>query len=524
MRTHATSFPESFWRSLKHLNDFRFFLALFFIILALFTERLNLINSHQVRAFLLVSVVYGLSAVLFAWLAKWQRIGFQRLLSLALFTDIAAITLLMHLGGGIETGIGLVLIVPIAGAGMYAETRAMLSVAILAAAAVLLEQTLQDWGQPDLAQGYARAAMLAAGLITVAGLSHFLAKGTLAATQLAGEKAQEVANLEKINSRVIQDLPYGVVVVDGAGRLLQANPQASLLLQCATPMRGSLHECLPELAALWRQWQAGDDSPMNVFETANDGRRLRARLSELDAERRAGAVIIIEDLTEIEQQATNMKLAAMGRLTANLAHEIRNPLSAISHAGQLLQEDASQDPLAAKMTRIIAENVKRLNWLVEDVLALNRRDRVSNDEVELVPFLEDFVQHFQLAEALAEGAILLDVEGAPEICFDRLHLHQIVWNLARNAARYCTGQAGSIQLRAKAAGDRVHLDVYNDGPAISPELQMRLFEPFYTTDKSGTGLGLFIARELAEANHSLLRSLPMEEGALFRLVCRRSPC
>lgn len=518
------TYPESFWRSLKHLNDFRLFLATFFFILALFTERLHLISSNQIRWFLVISLLYGLICLAFVHLRRRRSFGFERQLSLHLLTDISVITLLMHLGGGIETGLGLVLIVPLAAAGMYSDTRSMLTVSATAAIAVLMEQTLQDWGQPGLVQGYARAALLSAGFFTVAGLSHFLAKGTLVATRLAGEKAQEVVNLERINARVIQDLPYGVVVTDGGGRLLQANHQAGTLLGCSMPERGELKTCLPELEGLWQEWRAGGDNPVRIIETANDGRRLRTRLSELDPERLEGAVIIIEDMTELEQQAMNMKLAALGRLTANLAHEIRNPLSAISHAGQLLQEDASRDPYTTKLTRIIEDNVKRLNWLVEDVLTLNRRDRVSREEVALAAFLAEFLQQFQQSEKVPDDLITLSLEDVPSIFFDRLHLHQILWNLIRNACRYCSHGEGSIQVRTQVAGDRVNIDVYNDGPAVTPEMQMRLFEPFYTTEASGTGLGLFIARELAEANEGQLRSLPQTVGALFRLTCHQAPC
>jgi two-component system sensor histidine kinase PilS (NtrC family) len=523
VNSRVDAYPESFWRSLKHLNDFRLFLAAFFFLLALFSDRLGLIRSDHIRWFILISLLYGLACVIFLYLRRRRPLGFEVQLSLQLLTDILVITVLMYLGGGIETGLGLVLIVPMAAAGMFAGSRGMLSLTLLAAIAVLLEQTLQSWGQAELMRGYARSALLAVGFFTVAGLSHFLAKGALAATRLAGEKAQEVASLERINARVIQDLPYGVVVVDGGGQLLQANQQAGTLLRCAMPERGALQTCLPELEGLWKTWCQGDAQAMRILEMA-DGRRLRARLSELDPARQDGAVLIIEDMTELEQQAMNMKLAALGRLTANLAHEIRNPLSAINHASQLLDEDVRADPNAARLTRIIGDNVKRLNWLVEDVLALNRRDRVTREAIDLHAFLGDFSQQFVQAEAMPEGILVLSLEPVPDICFDRLHLHQILWNLCRNAKRHCSEAAASIQLRSQVAGDRVYIDVYNDGPSITPDMQMRLFEPFYTTDKSGTGLGLFIARELAEANDAQLRSLLQSTGALFRLTCRQGPC
>lgn len=524
MQGHPGHVPESFWRSLKHLDGFRLFLTLFFVATALSADRWHLVSTRNVSLFLQLGITYGVVLGGLALLLRRWHLAFEVRLTLPLLADIFLLTLLMHVGGGIETGLGLVLIVPLAGAGMYAETRAMLFMASLATLAVLTEHALSAWGHPDMAEGFARAGMLSVGFFTVAGLSHLLAKSAQAATRLAGEKARQAASLERINERVIRDLPYGVAVVDGDGRLLQANPQAAQMLACPLGRRGDLQTCVPELARAWRRWRDTGEGQSQLFRAGGEGRRLRASLSALDPDGEQGAVIVIEDMTELEQQAMKLKLAALGRLTANLAHEIRNPLSAINHAAQLLAEDLGRDAQSARLTRIIEDNVKRLNWLVEDVLALNRRDRVDREAIDLARFLEDFLAQFQQSEGLAPGVAQLIMEDALVLCCDRLHLHQILWNLCRNARRHASGASGSIQIRVRATLDSVQLDVYNDGPSIDPELQLRLFEPFYTTDKAGTGLGLYIARELAEANGAELRCLPQDAGALFRLSGRLPPC
>jgi len=353
-----------------------------------------------------------------------------------------------------------------------------------------------------------------------------LAKGVLSATALAGERAQAVANLEQINARVIQDLPYGVLVVDGDGAVLQSNSRAQMLLACARPPHARLAVCAPALHALWMDWRQQRVTPLPTLRLESPPQRLRIRLIELDPARQQWAVIVIEDMTELEEEAQRLKMAALGRLTANLAHEIRNPLSAINHAAQLLGEDAA-DPATTRLTRIIEDNAGRLNWLVEDVLALSRRNRLDQESLGAPAFLADFVNQFQLGEQLADG-ILIVKNGADappvEVCFDRLHLHQILWNICRNARRCASQNPGSIELRLHRHADVVEIEIYNDGPAIPAEEMQRLFEPFYTTDNRGTGLGLYIARELAEANHGHLRIVAQEQGALFRLTCPRAPC
>jgi len=183
-----------------------------------------------------------------------------------------------------------------------------------------------------------------------------------------------------------------------------------------------------------------------------------------------------------------------------------------------------QDATAAKLSGIIDSNAERLNWLVEDVLALNRRDRLTREALPLAPYLQALIEQIAQREGTPHGLVVVHVAGDPVICFDVGHLEQIFWNLFRNALRFCLKRPGSIRIRAVAGETKVDVDVANDGPGIPVELQSRLFEPFYTTDKSGTGLGLYIARELAEANGASLHYVDIPDGAMFRLSCQAAPC
>lgn len=515
--------PESFWGSLRQLNAFRLFLAVFFVALAMFAEELRLIGPRHWRAFLGVCALYGLITLLFAFVLRARQPNFDRQLTVHLLADIALLTTLMHLAGGNATGLGLLLMVPLAAAGMHPRARVRLLLPALAALAVLLEQSLQAWWHAgEVGAGYTRAAMLSAGFFAVVGLSHVLARELLSTTRLVGEQAQTMASLEKINAQIIQDLPYGLIVVDGSGCVMQSNHRAEILLACTGQPRTELEQCAPSLAQLWQDWQAQGDRAWRILDPL-EGRRLRARVLGLDPQRRQGAAIVVEDMSELEEEAMRMKLAALGRLTANLAHEIRNPLSAIQHAAALLREDA-RDPESARLMRIIEDNVARLNWLVEDVLSLSRRDRQNREHIDLPAFLAEFVAQFQRNEGIPEGVIRIDIAAdVDKIEFDRMHLHQVLWNLCRNARRYASLAPGSIVLAARREGEHTLVDVQNDGPAIPPKLQSRLFDPFYTTEKSGTGLGLYIARELAEANGGKLRCLPQTQGASFRLYCPSAP-
>ena len=510
-------YPDSFWRSLHHLNRFRGFLALFFLLAPFYVHGSRLEEADP-RWLMLAGLMYGLVTWVLGRLLVARRPAFHHQLFLNVGSDVAFIISLMGLSGGNASGIGLLLIVSMAAAGMHPHARMVLLMAALGTLAVLAEQTLQALLWQGGVDGYMRAGLLAVGFFTVSGFSHVLAKGALSSAQLAGEKAAQVESLARINDWVIQELQDGILVVDARGEILQHNSRAEQLLNSRIFRHASLSHCSPALALLWQYWRTSGTNPEAPFTTGGEGRRLRARFTELEPTRTSGAMILLQDMTELEREAQNMKLAALGRLTANLAHEIRNPLAAIQQAAALLEEEPST-PTMARLTRIIDDNSKRLNGLVEDVLSLNRRDRMQQESIPIEAFLRDFVAHYTQAERVPLGVISLSAPPELRVLFDRLHLTQILWNLIRNAWRYCTREPGSIELRAFAVEGTVMIDVFNNGEPVSPELQQRLFEPFYTTDSRGTGLGLYIARELAEANGGTLRYVDKAGGALFRVSC-----
>ena len=227
-------------------------------------------------------------------------------------------------------------------------------------------------------------------------------------------------------------------------------------------------------------------------------------------------VLVLEDLTQAEQAAQRIKLAALGRLTANIAHEIRNPLSAISHAAQLLHEEA-HGPAQARLPQIIENNARRIDQLVQDVLSLNRRDRIKPESIN-TETLRTLVAELCQAEDIPGEAVIVGMQTAHPFSFDPEHLRQIVWNLLRNGWRYCRQQPGSVHLSLRHSGNTLLLDVSDDGPGVAPENQAKLFEPFFTTDPQGTGLGLFLARELAEANGAGLYYVASESACTFRLT------
>jgi two-component system sensor histidine kinase PilS (NtrC family) len=328
--------------------------------------------------------------------------------------------------------------------------------------------------------------------------------------------------MEQVNQLVIRDMLDGVLVVDERGMIRQFNARAERLLGLAPAGRGdiALADCAPALAAQYERWRggAGPDGGAGVPYSSSES----ARFVPVDQERRLGAVIFIEDQTRVQAQARQLKLAALGRLTANIAHEIRNPLGAISHAAQLLQEEPGVNDTAARLITIINENSRRLDRMVNDVLRLNRGERAHRERFNLPDFLAAFVEDFTQVEKIERDVFRLELGAEPDVLFDRSHLNQVMWNLSRNALRHCRRAGASIVVRVglARAGGTVKLDVIDDGPGVAAEARPQLFEPFFTTAAGGTGLGLYIAREVCEANGATLDYVETARGAQFTVLCR----
>ncbi|HEY5898161.1 MAG TPA: ATP-binding protein [Burkholderiales bacterium] len=512
--------PDSFWISLGYFNLYRVALAALFLTLSLvYEEPLNL-GSRSLELFRLTCAVYLLLAVLFQGLLRTLREHFNVQLSLHACVDVVAITLLMNSSGGVRSGLGVMLVISLIGSAIIAPRRLSFLYAAVATIGLLLEQTYWVLAHDVPANSFLQPGLLATGCFVVTAITAWLAQRVVANEWLAQVRGRELAMQTRVNQLVLQDMHDGVLVLDRHGRVVQHNPQAQLLLQADQLLGAEIDSLLPDFAERWRHWRAGGSAAAASADLSVRGRDIGLRL--LDAGTEEGySVLFIEDTTRAREQAQQLKLAALGRLTANIAHEIRNPLAAISHASELLAEEKRGDD-RERLTRIIHDNTQRLERLVSDVLQLNRRDRISSDPIRLHPWLRDFLAEFVANESTAPERFAVDVAADAWIEFDREHLRQVMWNLLRNAARYAGPETGAVRIALRGYGGRVELSVMDNGPGVPAARQGQLFEPFFTTEAKGTGLGLYLARELCDANRATLEYVNDVQGAHFRILCREA--
>ena len=512
------------WRLLSLFHSYRIVLALTLAVCSILLADASFFRAIDNEKFLATSLTYlFLSGVLMLGVVA-QKPDFEFQLSFHVLVDVVMINLLSYASGGIRSGLSLILLATIAGAGLVDRGRLVIFHASLAAIGVLSTHAysvLNDYGP---SADFFQVGLMSIGYFAMAWLAFMLAKYAKASEQLAFERGVDLANMAQINQLVIRDLPDGVLVVDENQNIRASNPQAERFLgSIPRDAQPKLFEYAPELVQLLEAWRNNPNKTLPALRAlANTEINIRFVSIGADESHLGATVVLLIDRSEQLKQVKQVKLAALGRLTASIAHEIRNPLSSINHAAELLEEDEGQSTGNHRLLSIIRDNTMRIDRMVQEVLNLNRRDRAHQEIISARDYLERFLMEFSQTEKIDEKIFRLEIDTDLSMFFDRVHLHQILWNLTCNACRYSSLQPESIQicLSQAAIEGMLQLDVIDDGPGVSPDCQDQLFEPFFTTDSKGTGLGLYIAKEICQANGATLDYVSVAPGGQFRILMK----
>lgn len=514
------------WRSLKLYNGYRILIALLLVATQDAVLHSPVLGLGAGKGIALGYLVFSLLSAIATWLEKPKL---ETSLTIQMLLDVFFIVMLMHLQRA-EFGVGVLLVIAVASAGLISDGRLALFYAAIATIGILLQQAYSALVLREVNRDPTYTVLLGLSCFATAWLAHSLAKRMQQSEQLASQRSMDVQNLAQINALITHEMQDGVLVIDRNGNIQHLNTQAQALLGLEDhSSRGqSLYTLAPEVGDMLREWQSSrkhDDPASNILKLSHQSKELRLRFLATGDSRQEGAIIFVEDWSQMQTQAHQLKLAALGRLTANIAHEIRNPLSAISHANQLLQEDDEASPSTKRMLQIIGDNVQRLDQIIKDVLELNRRDRTNQENIQLESFVGDFYHQFCAVEKIpAEHFAFNNETDHSTIAFDRRHLNQILWNLCKNGWRHSKQQPGSLKLRLYSTPklQTVSIEISDDGSGIPDNIRSHLFEPFFTTEKSGTGLGLYIARELADANGAKLQFKTSNSGTQFFIHLKKA--
>lgn len=515
---------EANWRPFQYFNLYRLVMAgLFFLAILLpreWSARLDLVPSSALLA-LVIAYLAAILTGLFLSIHWQRRFNFQ--LSTQVVVDVLVVSLFMYAAGGLGSGIGVLLLVSLAAASLVGRGRLVLFYAAAATLAVLFSQIYGVFAKGFEMATVFQAGILSAGFFATAILARLLGQRVMINEDLARRRGVALENQTRISQRVVERMLDGVLVVSCDGRVIRHNPVAITMLALPPDIVVLLAEHVPLLHAALLEWQANAVDSTVQF-AGPDGRELRARF-ELTTSSDGEVLIFLEDVGRIKERAQQLKLASLGRLTASIAHEIRNPLSAISHAGELLREERRGE-IQDRLLRILSDNVVRLDRIVNDVLELGRQSRAEAEMVQLEEFCAGFVEHLFASEDLPPDVLDVVIEPGARLCFDRAHLHQVLWNLLGNALRHSSRTASAVRLlvHSGVVVGRVELHVIDDGPGVPEAVREQIFEPFFTTHTTGTGLGLFIARELCSANGAALELAPEAGHGHFVIFGRNDTC
>lgn len=438
-----------------------------------------------------------------------------------MITDLMLLTLITNATGGVEGGFGNLMLVSVSTGALFLSLKNSLFLAAIASSGIVYTELFA--GYSSSSNSFLRAALLGIAFFAVTILIQYILQRVRLSEKIAEQHAENIIDLQFINEMVIQRMRTGIIVCSQNGQIRMINQSAHLLVsnEAESEILTRVPKVLQEKINLWI------DGRLNNLLTLRFNPKLpdvQISIAVLQDSPNSDLLIFLEDTSHTKQQAQQMKLASLGRLTASIAHEIRNPLGAISHAAQLLGESPSKDNTDLRMIEIIENHTLRMNNIIENVLQLSRQSKSVPELFTLTDWLTHF--HIEFHDSNLDSTIELNCPKNIQVRFDQSQLHQVITNLVTNGLRYSKSFTGESRVSIKAGilnvNDQPFLDIIDFGAGLSIEQQEHIFEPFFTTENTGTGLGLFICKELCEANQSRLEWIApkseTETGCRFRIL------
>jgi len=525
----ATEEPDLTWRLLGTLNAFRALIA--FALLALFFAggEPRVFGDQFPTVFWITAAAYLLFALVSAFTLRQRWIGAATQAVSQSLIDIVAVVIMMHASGGISSGLGGLVIVFVGASSLVLPRQFPTVLASVATFAILGQQAFSQFSSITTDANYPAAGILSAVIFAIALATRPLGRRIQASEALARQRGVDLQNLSELNEYIVQHLRESIIVIDHDDRIRLSNASATTLLGVSGQVRAlPLRAIFEPLEDYIRSWRNDTHQPAHSeFTVITSGSNLRvtAHLAPLgkDGERDGPVLIFLEDASLLNERVQQSKLASLGRLSASIAHEIRNPVGAMSHAAQLLGESVGLTDADKRLTEIIESHSGRVSHIIDNVLQLSRRESSRPERLLLAPWLEDFAAEFSSTLDLQEGEFTTSgVSQDLEVRMDRSHLRQVLWNLCDNAVKYAS-ETGGILVEVRAdrmqGKGRPYVEVLDCGLGVDAATADKMFEPFYTERSGGTGLGLYISRELCELNRATLLYLDRPGGgSIFRIV------
>lgn len=481
------------------------------LLLYFATSDTLLIRVNHTNLYLLTAAIW-LALVIFSTLGRLiTRQDFLIETTANYIIDLVAISILAYACGGIESGLLYLTLPMIAMAGLEVPSRLSLLIAATATLGVLATQIMVSLESVTVENYFFQAGLLGTTLFLVS-LGFNLARDWLRTAEAEVEKSNRAAEaMRTMNESVIARMQTGVLVVDDHGRISLANAAAIQLLNNpeAPPdsFVGRSVYSVEKLGDRFRQWQENGETSEQSFSSDYSGIAIEAHFRPLQQFDSTYSLIFLDDTRLVRQRAQQLKIGSLGKLSAGLAHEVRNPLSAISQANEILMQSNNLDKDDIQLTSIIDRHCIRMNEIIDVVQQLARRNEPRRRSIDLSQFLEELAEEIREIKETAAN-IEIDVPTGITIQFDPANLKQILINVVDNALRHsekATGEPSArISIGSPPGSRHLFLDISDGGPGVPRKIVRSIFDPFFTTGSHGSGLGLYVARELCEANYGAI--------------------
>ncbi len=535
INTALLSSPDA-WYRLRLFNYFRSSLALLFITLYLNGWLLRLLPDGlaHTELFITTSAIYFLASLIFATGITHQKPKLTIQAVTHTLIDILIVIVLMHATGGIRTGLGMLLIISVSMSSLFLHKRITILFAAISTLAIISEQIYSQFAYTDYTPAFTQAGLLGILIFVTAIISTHSAKRLKESEKLAEDASYELESIVQMNQHIIHSMRTGIIVIRNDGHILMTNNAAlELLGKLADDKQPELKNISSNLYKRFIDWNSNAIQNHQPIQQAQGLPDIQPGFSHIDHSENSDkkqlgrTLIFIEDATQLTQRFQQVKLASLGRLTASIAHEIRNPLAAINHAGQLLGE-TSKDESEKKLTNIINTQAKRLNGIVENVLQLSRQQRGTPETISLQQWLLQFKEECIATNNLQTCQMQIKINPQDiKISFDANQLHQVMWNLCTNVINHSRLELSNIMIHIQGeidnASNQPYIDIIDNGSGIDKKIQAHIFDPFFTTSAEGTGLGLYITKEVIESNRAKIRHIPPTDGGTcFRIYFQQA--
>lgn len=514
-------------RALHYLNAFRLIIAISALTVIFSPVGDSLLPSHRQFLGQAAALTYIVSAIIFLIVHLRRSVPVAELASFSLATDLILVGIILHAFGGIETALVILLLFTVGISALILDLRTALLFSAIVTIGLLIDAWVNARGTPE-APALLQAALYGIAAFGISLGAYLLGRWGREYQLLAERRGVDLANLGQINELIIHRMRSGVLLVDANDRIRQMNEAAWYLLGNPPVSERNLRTIAPPLAERVQRWRkTGKTEDEGLLLQATQAAVVPNMLTMPGINDSEATLIFLEDTSVVSRRARDLAQASLARLSASIAHEIRNPLGALSHAGQLLNESDDLSKADRKLVTMILNHATRMNDIVENVLKLSRRERARIEPVNLITWIKKLAGDFRRYHKLDSEQVRIEVPAATiMVLIDIGQLTQAVWNLMDNALRHASVDDRQIVITLRVSPIRGHreiaLDIIDNGNGIPLEKRSQIFEPFFTTHKQGSGLGLYLARQLCDANQAPLEYVQVPNaGACFRILLRR---